>query len=54
MLWDCIVFSKVYGWDVYLVRAWNEEEAKKVCRKRLEEETDNPKSWLIMEANKHD
>ena len=52
MKWECTVWSNVCGWDAYLVNASNQEEARRKCQTRLEEETDYPDSWKILEVVK--
>jgi hypothetical protein len=48
MIYKCQVFNKRIGWDEYLVSAKSEEEAWEKCRERLDEETDDPKNWEIV------
>ena len=46
-MWRCAVWSKFYGWDEYLVCADDIKQARTECLSRLQEETDDPKSWEI-------
>ena len=46
-MWRCAVWSKTYGWDEYLISADNIKQARTECLRRLQEETDDPKSWEI-------
>lgn len=47
-MWRCAVWSKIYGWDEYLVSADDIKQARTECLRRLQEETDDPKSWEIV------
>lgn len=49
MLYRCEVFNKGMGWDEYLVSAKSKEEALVKCLDRLNEETDDPKSWEVVD-----
>lgn len=46
-MWRCAVWSKTYGWDIYLVLADDIKQARAECLERLQEETDDPESWKI-------
>lgn len=46
--WVCDVWCKGIGWDTYWVNADSVSDAEAECRRRLQEETDNPDGWQIM------
>ena len=49
-LWNVDVYSRHHGWDSYMVSAENKQDAFEVCRERLENETDHPEHWVIVDA----
>ena len=49
-LWNVTVYCRRYGIDTYMVVAETQLEAFKACRERLENETDYPHEWVILEA----
>ena len=49
-LWNVDVYSRYHGWDTYMVSAENKQDAFEVCRERLENDTDHPEHWVIVDA----
>ena len=49
-LWKVDVYSRYHGWDAYMVSANSKQEAFDKCRKRLDNETDHPEHWVIVDA----
>lgn len=47
-MWCCAVWSKIYGWDEYIVSAGDFKQARAECLRRLQEETDDPISWELV------
>ena len=49
-LWNVDVYSRDYGWDTYMVSAENKQDAFAACRERLDNETDHPEHWVMIDA----
>lgn len=49
-LWNVDVYSRYYGWDTYTVSANSRKEAFDKCRERLNNETDYPERWVMVDA----
>ena len=49
-LWNVDVYSRYHGWDTYMVLANSKQEAFDKCRERLDNETDHPEHWVMVDA----
>ena len=49
-LWNVDVYNRYCGWDTYMVSAEDQQGAFEACRERLDNETDFPEHWVMVNA----
>lgn len=48
--WNVDVYSRYHGLDTYMVSANSRQKAFEKCQERLDNETDFPELWEIIDA----